>query len=110
MSRQAGRVASARLFGEWRRRRLLRRHGFAPHPGTTADACVALAGFAGAASWLCYFRALQIGEASRVAPIDKLSVVATLLLAVLFLGERPTAGVIFGTVLIVAGSLLIIRG
>lgn len=48
MSRQAGRVASARLFGEWRRRRLLRRHGFAPHPGTTADACVALAGFADA--------------------------------------------------------------
>jgi transporter family protein len=71
---------------------------------------IALAGFAGAASWLCYFRALQVGEASRVAPIDKLSVVATLLLAVLFLGEKPTAGVLFGTLLIVAGSLFIIRG
>ena len=71
---------------------------------------IALAGVAGAASWLCYFRALQVGEASRVAPIDKLSVVATLLLAVLFLGEKPTAGIIFGTLLIVAGSLFIIRG
>ena len=71
---------------------------------------IALAGFAGAASWLCYFRALQVGEASRVAPIDKLSVVATLVLAVLFLGEKPTAGVLFGTLLIVAGSLFIIRG
>ncbi len=71
---------------------------------------IALAGVAGAASWLCYFRALQVGEASRVAPIDKLSVVATLLLAVLFLGEKPTAGVLFGTLLIVAGSLCIIRG
>ena len=78
--------------------------------GSRAWLFIALAGFAGAASWLCYFRALQVGEASRVAPIDKLSVVATLLLAVLFLGERPTAGVIFGTLLIVAGSLFIIRG
>ena len=71
---------------------------------------IALAGFAGAASWLCYFRALQTGDVSRVAPIDKLSVVATLVLAVLFLGEKPTTGVLFGTLLIVGGSLLIIRG
>src|SRR6516165_10797831 len=49
-----------------------------------------LSGLATGASWLCYFRALQLGEASRVAPVDKLSVVVAMVLAVLFLGERLT--------------------
>lgn len=71
---------------------------------------IALAEFASAASWLCYFRALHIGEASCVAPIDKLSVVASLVRAVLFLGERPTAGIVFDTLLIVASSRFIICG
>lgn len=71
---------------------------------------ITLAGLTGALSWLCYFRALQIGEAIRVAPIDKLSVVITLFLGVLFLGEKLTIGVFFGTLLILSGSLLVIRG
>src|SRR5271167_4899947 len=49
-----------------------------------------LSGLATGASWLCYFRALQLGEASKVAPVDKLSVVIAMILAVLFLGERLT--------------------
>ena len=71
---------------------------------------IALAGAAGAASWLCYFRALQVGDAIRVAPIDKLSVVVTLILGVLILGEKPTVGIFCGAALILAGSLLIVRG
>lgn len=71
---------------------------------------IALAGLAGAASWLCYFRALQIGEVVKVAPIDKLSVGITLILAVLFLGEKMSWGIAVGTLLIFAGSLLVIRG
>src|SRR5262245_45069507 len=53
---------------------------------------ILLAGLAGAASWLCYFRALQIGDASRVAPIDRLSVVVTVVVAAIFLGEKLTWG------------------
>lgn len=71
---------------------------------------ITLAGLAGAASWLCYFRALQIGDAVQVAPIDKLSVVVTVFLAVLLLGENLTWGIFFGAVLVVIGSLLVIRG
>jgi bacterial/archaeal transporter family protein len=68
---------------------------------------ITLAGLAGAASWLCYFRALQMGDASRVAPIDRLSVVVTIALATLFLGERPSAGGVLGVLLICAGSVLV---
>jgi transporter family protein len=71
---------------------------------------IALAGFAGAASWLCYFRALQIGDAIQVAPIDKLSVVVTVILGVLILGEKLTIGIFCGAALILAGSLLVICG
>jgi len=77
---------------------------------TRAWAFILLAGLAGAASWLCYFRALQLGQASRVAPIDRLSVVITVVLAALFLGEKLTAGVAAGVVLTVAGAILIARG
>jgi len=67
-----------------------------------------LSGLATGASWLCYYRALQIGEASRVVPIDKLSVVITLVLAFVFLHERVTAKSLAGCVLIGAGTLLMV--
>jgi len=56
-------------------------------------------------SWLFYYKALQIGEASRVAPIDKLSVALTVILAFAFLGERPTLGNITGGILVTLGVL-----
>jgi transporter family protein len=65
-----------------------------------------LSGVATGLSWLCYYRALQLGPASRVAPIDKLSVVLVVLFAVLFLGERLTWKVGLGSVLITAGAVL----
>ncbi len=65
-----------------------------------------LSGIATGLSWLCYYRALQTGPASRVAPIDKLSVVLVVLFAVLFLGERLTWKVGVGSVLITAGAIL----
>lgn len=67
-----------------------------------------LSGFATGASWLCYYRALQIGEASRVVPIDKLSVVFTLVLAFVFLHEQFTIKSVIGCVLIGAGTLLMV--
>lgn len=67
-----------------------------------------LSGFATGASWLCYYAALQLGEASKVVPIDKLSVVITLVLAALFLGERLTARTAFGAALITAGTLVLV--
>ena len=68
-----------------------------------------LSGLATGASWLCYFRALQLGEASRVAPVDKLSVVVAMALAALFLGERLTWVHYLGGGLIVVGSILLAR-
>ncbi|HJC04913.1 MAG TPA: EamA family transporter [Candidatus Enterocloster excrementipullorum] len=65
-----------------------------------------LSGLATGASWLCYYRALQIGEASKVVPIDKLSVVITLVLAFVFLHETFTVRSAVGAVLITAGTLL----
>ena len=67
-----------------------------------------LSGLATGASWLCYYKALQIGEASKVVPIDKLSVVITLVLAAVILGEQFTAKSIIGCVLIGAGTLLMV--
>ena len=66
-----------------------------------------LSGAATGLSWLCYYRALQMGPASRVAPIDKLSVIFVLLFALAFLGERLTWKVGVGGVLITAGAILI---
>jgi transporter family protein len=71
---------------------------------------ITLAGMAGAASWLCYFRALQLGEASRIAPIDRMSVLVVVLFAALFLGEKITVGVGLGAAFVLAGSILIARG
>lgn len=66
-----------------------------------------LSGLATGLSWLCYFRALQLGEASRVAPLDKLSVVFVVVFAALFLGERLTMTGIAGAAFIAIGALLL---
>jgi bacterial/archaeal transporter family protein len=68
-----------------------------------------LSGLATGASWLCYFRALQMGEASKVAPIDKLSVVVAMVLAVLFLGEHLTWRHWIGAGFIVTGTIVIAK-
>lgn len=67
-----------------------------------------LSGLATGASWLCYYRALQLGEASKVVPIDKLSVVLTLVLAFVFLHEECTAKSLVGCALIGIGTLLMV--
>jgi transporter family protein len=76
-------------------------------PGRRTMVFLALSGIATGLSWLCYFRALQLGEASRVAPIDKLSVVFAIVLAGIFLRERLTWQHAVGGTLIVAGSLVL---
>lgn len=67
-----------------------------------------LSGLATGASWLCYYRALQIGEASKVVPVDKLSVVITLILAFLFLHEKFTVKSLLGCILIGLGTLVMV--
>lgn len=66
-----------------------------------------LSGFATGASWICYFRALKLGDAARVAPIDKLSVVLVAVFAVVFLGERLSLPNWLGVCLIAAGAVLV---
>ncbi len=68
---------------------------------------LALSGLATGASWLCYFRALKLGQAAQVAPIDKLSVVLVAVFGVIFLGERLSAANWLGVVLIAAGAVLV---
>ena len=67
---------------------------------------IVLSGIAGAVSWLFYFRAIQLGEVSKVAPVDKLSMPFAVVLAVLFLGDRPGMWNWLGVLLIVAGGYL----
>lgn len=67
-----------------------------------------LSGLATGVSWLCYYRALQLGEASKVVPVDKLSVVLTLVLAFVFLHEEFTVKSVVGCLLIGAGTLLMV--
>lgn len=67
-----------------------------------------LSGLATGASWLCYYKALQMGDASKVVPIDKLSVVITLVLAFVFLHEDFTTKSLVGAVLITAGTLIMV--
>ncbi len=67
-----------------------------------------LSGLATGASWLCYYKAIQIGDVSKVAPVDKLSVVLTLILAFVFLHEQFTAKSLIGCLLIAAGTLLMV--
>ena len=91
-------AAMLTLLGEWQ------------NPGAIAPRTyvfLALSGLATGASWLCYFRALQIGEAARVAPIDKLSVVLVALFGVVFLGEKLAPANWLGVALIAAGAWLV---
>lgn len=67
-----------------------------------------LSGLATGASWLCYYKALQMGEASKVVPIDKMSTVLTLILAFVFLHEKLTPKSVVGCILIAAGTLLMV--
>jgi bacterial/archaeal transporter family protein len=69
---------------------------------------LALSGLATGLSWICYFRALQLGPASRVAPLDKLSVPLVMVLAWLLLGEKLTAGAVVGGLLITAGAMVMV--
>lgn len=78
--------------------------------GPRAWAFIALAGACGAASWLCYFRALQLGDALRVASVDRLSILVTTGLAVAFLGERLSLGAAIGVLMILGGTLFVVRG
>ena len=80
--------------------------GFQALPGKSWVFLV-LSGLATGLSWLCYFHALQVGPASRVAPIDKLSVALVIVFSALFLGERLTLGKGIGGLLIVAGAIAI---
>ncbi len=79
-------------------------------PGTVSGRTylfLLLSGLATGASWICYFRALKIGEAAKVAPIDKLSVVMVAVFGVIFLGERLTAPNWLGIALIATGAVLV---
>ena len=67
-----------------------------------------LSGLATGASWLCYYKALQLGEASKVVPIDKMSVVITLVLAFVFLHEQFTSKSLIGALLLSAGTLVMV--
>ena len=67
-----------------------------------------LSGLATGASWLCYYKAIQTGEVSKVVPIDKLSVVITLIMAFIFLHEEFTAKSLIGCILIAAGTLIMV--
>ncbi len=67
-----------------------------------------LSGLATGASWLCYYKALQMGDASKVVPIDKMSVVITLILAFVFLHDQFTAKSLIGCILIGAGTLIMV--
>ena len=67
-----------------------------------------LSGLATGASWLCYYKALQMGEASKVVPIDKMSVVITMILAFVFLRESVTAKSLIGAALITVGTLVMV--
>jgi transporter family protein len=72
-----------------------------------AWAFIILSGLAGAASWLCYFQALKVGQASKVAPIDRLSTLVTIVLAAIFLGESVSWKVAAGALLVAAGGILV---
>jgi transporter family protein len=87
------------------------KQGWATLGEVTPHAAVflALSGLATGASWVCYFRALKIGDAARVAPIDKLSVVFVAIFAVIFLGERLSGIHWLGVSMIAGGALLLAR-
>jgi transporter family protein len=76
-------------------------------PSSRTWVFLCLSGLATGLSWICYFRALQLGPASRVAPIDKLSVALVIAAGIIFLGEKLTWGKVVGGVLIVAGAIFV---
>jgi transporter family protein len=85
------------------------RHEWAKPTGLPVSSWVflVLSGIATGLSWLCYYRALQLGPVSKVAPIDKLSVAMAIILALIFLGEKPSLPLLIGGSLIVAGAVVI---
>jgi transporter family protein len=87
--------------GQWRPPGAIPRHGLG---------FLVLSGLATGASWLCYFRALRLGDASRVAPVDKLSVVLVAVFGAVFLGERLSTAGWLGVALIALGAALVARG
>jgi len=86
------------LRGEWSRPGALPWHGWV---------FLVLSGLATGLSWLCYYRALQLGPVSKVAPIDKLSVAIAIVFGLVFLGEKPSLPLLVGGVLIVSGAVVI---
>lgn len=78
------------------------------HIGRKSWVFLILSGIATGASWLCYYKALQIGEASKVVPVDKLSVVITLILAFIFLHEQFTVKSVIGCIFIGIGTLCMV--
>lgn len=85
----------------------LRQPGHFSVPNNRTWLFLGLSGLATGLSWICYFRALQLGPASRVAPIDKLSVALVILAGAIFLDERMTWGKALGGLLIVAGAIFV---
>jgi len=88
----------------------LGKHGEIPSLDRRTIFFLTLSGLATGLSWLCYFRALQLGPASRVAPLDKLSVPLVILFAALFLGEKVNAAAVIGGLLITAGAMVMVLG
>jgi len=82
-------------------------HKQIPHISAKNWIFLTLSALATALSWLCYYRALQLGDVSRVAPLSKLSIIITIAIAAAFLGETLTLKVVIGALLILAGTLLI---
>lgn len=76
--------------------------------GTKSWIFLILSGLATGASWLCYYKALQIGEASKVVPVDKMSTVLTIILAFVFLHESFTIKSLIGMILLTAGTLVMV--
>jgi transporter family protein len=87
---------------------VLGKHGEIRQVDGRAWLFLTLSGLATGLSWLCYFRALQLGPASRVAPLDKLSVVLVMVFAVLFLGEKLSPAALVGGGLIAAGAVVMV--
>ena len=85
-------------------------HWALPRVSSRSLLFLVLSGVATGVSWLAYFRALQLGPASRVAPLDKLSVPLVMLFAWLLLGEKLNAGAIIGGLLITAGAVVMVVG
>lgn len=98
------------LVFTWAIALVLGRHHAIAAIGARSWLFLALSGIATGLSWLCYFRALQLGPASLVAPIDKLSVVLVILFAWIFLGEGLTAHKVIGGVLIAGGAVTLVFG